>query len=108
MKAILIVVVAAAVSYFVWNHYFSRTAQIERAYAACVGKFSAGANGASADIHAKVPSDSDPSAQLSKGMADAMTSMMQGMAGATCGLIRETCKQDFDGPLCQAALHSSR
>jgi hypothetical protein len=27
------------------------------------------------------------------------------MSGAMCGLIRDACKQDFDGPPCQAALH---
>jgi hypothetical protein len=112
MKSILIVVSVAAISYFVWNHYFSHGARIERSYAACVSKLNAGMNEATAGINTKIPSGNDPSAALAKGMGDAMTSMVQGMTsamgGASCGLIREACKQDFDGPLCQAALNSSR
>ena len=106
------VVSVAAVSYFVWNHYFSRTGRIERAYAACMSNLSAGMNQATADINAKMPSGNDPSAALAKGMGDAMTSMVQGMTsamgGASCGLIRETCRQDFDGPICRAALNGGR
>jgi hypothetical protein len=112
MKGILIFVSIATVSYFVWDHYFSHGARIERAYAACVTKLNAGMNEATAGINANIPSGNDPSAALAKGMGDAMTSMVQGMTsamgGATCGLMRDACKQDFDGPICQAALNSSR
>jgi len=112
MKTLLVVISVAAVGYFVWNHHFSHPARIERAYAACVSKLSAGMNAATADINAKIPSGNDPAAALAKGMGQTMTSMMQGMSdamgGVTCGLIRDTCKQDFDGPICQAALSSNR
>ena len=112
MKLILIIVSVAVVGYFVWSHYFSRPAQIERAYAACVSKLDAGMNKATADINGKIPSGNDTSAALAKGMGDAMTSMLQGvtgaMGGATCGLIRSACEQDFDGPICQGARNSAR
>jgi hypothetical protein len=110
MKRILVVVavVLVAVSYFVWSHYFSRAGRVERAYAACVSKFSVADT--SADNSGRASCGSDPSEALAKGMSDAMKSMVQGMSGAmggaTCGLIKEACKQDFDGPLCQAALNS--
>jgi len=39
-----------------------------------------------------------------KGVGDAVTSMMQGIGGAICGAVRDTCKRDFDGSACQAAL----
>jgi hypothetical protein len=111
MKAILTMVSVAGISYLVWEHYFSRAAQIERAYTACVSQFDAGMNKGTAD-NTKVPSGNDPSATLAKGMADAMTSMVQGMAGAMggamCGSIRDACKQDFDGPICQAARNNGR
>jgi hypothetical protein len=112
MRKILIAASIAAVSYFVWNHYFSRAARIERAYAACSGKLSAGMNKATADINAQLPSGNDPSTALAKGMGESVTSMMQGMSGAMggamCSLIRDACKQDFDGPICQAALNNGR
>lgn len=107
MKPILIIVSAAAVGYFVWSHYFSRSAQIERAYAACMSKLDPGMSKATTDINVQSGSGNDPAAALAKGMGDAMTSMVQGMtaamSGATCGLIKDTCTQDFDGPLCRAA-----
>lgn len=110
MKPILGIVSVAVVSYFVWNHFFSRSAQIERAYTACVSKFDAGVK--TADIHVQTSDGGDPAGALAKGMGDAMTSLVQGMNGAmssaTCGLIKQTCAQDFDGPLCQAARNSSR
>src|SRR5438046_813009 len=108
MKTIIVVAAVAAASYFVWNHYFSRAAKIERAYAACVSKMEAGMSQAKADLASKVPSGSDPSSAIAKGMTDAMASMMQGMGGAMCSMIKDTCKQDFNGPVCQAAISGSR
>jgi len=112
MKNILILAVVAAVGYFVWDHYFSRHAQIERVYAACVSGFNAGTNKETADINAKTPTGDDPSAKLAKGMGEAMTSMMKGMtgamSGAMCGAIRSSCEQDFDGPVCRGARNTAR
>lgn len=110
MKPILGIISVAVVSFFLWSHFFSRTAQIERAYASCVSKFDVGMK--NADIHVQAANGSEPAAAMAKGMGDAMTSLVQGMNGAmssaTCGLIRETCTQDFDGPICRAALNSAR
>jgi hypothetical protein len=110
MRTILIMVAVAAVGYFVWEHYFSRHAQIERVYVACVNRFDAGTNKETADINAKTPTGDDPSAALAKGMGEGMTSMMKGMtgamSGAMCGAIRNSCQQDFDGPICRGARNS--
>ena len=108
MKNILLVIAVAGVSYFAWSHYFSRSARIERAYQACLSNLNAGVDQAKTNIRAQTPGGSDPSSAMAKGMSDAMASMLQGMSGAMCGMIKDSCKQDFDGPVCQAALNSRR
>jgi hypothetical protein len=111
MKIIVVVVAVAGLSYFLWNHYFSRTARIERAYVACIDRLNAGMSKATPPVTAQTPGG-DASAALAKGMGDAMTSMVRGMTsamgGAMCSVIRDTCRQDFDGPVCQAALSGNR
>jgi|SRR5271167_830088 len=111
MKRLVVAIAVLGVSYFLWNHYFSRTARIERAYTACVAKLSAG--GLQATPHVTTPAaGDDASAALAKGMGDAVTSMVQGMTGAMggamCGMIRDSCRQDYNGPVCQAGLTDSR
>ncbi len=112
MKTLLVVAAVVGVSYFLWSHYFSRSARIERAYLACIDKLNGGVNQARPLPPAPTPGRSDPSAALARGMGDAMTSMVQGMTsamgGAMCGMIKDTCRQDFNGPVCQAALSGSR
>lgn len=112
MKTILAVVAVVGVSYFFWNHYFSRSARIERAYVACIDKLDTGLNQARAPTPARTQGGSDRPGALAKGTGDAMTSMVQGMTramgGAMCGMVKETCQQDFDGPVCQAALSGGR
>ena len=107
MKTMLVAAAIVGVSYFLWSHYFSRSARIERAYVVCIDKFNTGINQARPSI----PGRSDPSAALARGMGDVTTSMVQGMTsamgGAMCGMIKDTCRQDFNGPVCQAALGGS-
>ena len=43
-------------------------------------------------------------AVIAQGVADALTSMRQGVGGAMCGAVRDACTRDFDGSICQAAL----
>jgi hypothetical protein len=91
MRNALIAIAVIALGYFGWTHYFSRDAKIERAFQSCVSKMNAGVD------QGKV-----------KSTDEAMASMMKGIGGAMCGMIKEACKQDFNGPVCQAAINSSR
>jgi hypothetical protein len=109
MKNVIIVIAIVAVGYFAWNRYFSQDAKIERAYQACVNKINAGMEKAKADMAAQSSSGNNPRDALAKGMADAMvTALQQGMTGPMCGMIKGACKEDFNGPVCQSALNSSR
>lgn len=71
-------------------------------------QINSGTDRARADADAQVPNGKDPSAALAKGMSDALTATLQGIGGAMCGTIKETCKQDFYGPVCQSALTDGR
>jgi len=109
MKTLVVVLVVVVLGYFGWNRYFSRDAKIERAYQACVDKINAGMDKAKADMAAQSSSSNNPGDALAKGMADAMvTALQQGMTGPMCGMIKGACKEDFNGPFCQAALNSNR
>jgi hypothetical protein len=97
MKAAIVVIVLAAVGYYAWSHYFSREAKVERAYQSCVSKMSAGIEKAKGSA----------SQSGDKNMQEAMNSMMQGIGDAMCGMIKEACKQDYNGQVCQAAISSA-
>ena len=108
MKILLAIAMLVIVGYAVWDRNFSRSAKIESAYNTCMKHFSAATDKAKADASNQQPKGDDAAAALAKGMGDAMTSMVQGFGGALCGTIKDSCKQDFDGPICQAALNRSR
>jgi hypothetical protein len=103
VKPILIVIVVAVVGWLVWERHFSRDARIDTAYRTCMKSFGgeADANGSAKAPPAK---GDDPAAAIAKGMSDAMTSVLQGVGGAMCGAVRDACRRDFDGSICQAAL----
>jgi len=103
VKPILIVIVVAVVGWLVWERHFSRDARIDAAYRTCMKSFGgeAGTNGGATAPPAKAD---DPAAAIAKGMSDAMTSVLQGVGGAMCGAVRDSCRRDFDGSICQAAL----
>jgi hypothetical protein len=105
MKFLLAVVVLAVVGYVIWDRNFSRTAQIEVAYKACMKQLGAAADKVKANAANSSPKHDDAAGALTRGLGDAMTSMMQGFGGAVCGTIKDTCTQDFDHPVCQAALN---
>ncbi len=104
VRGALVVVVVVVLGWLVWERHFSRDARIESAYRACMKEL--GADGAKASAGAKAPAATagDPAAAIAKGMSDALTSMMQGIGGAMCGAVRDACKRDYDGSICQAAL----
>lgn len=104
MKAVLIVVIVAVLGYLVWERHFSRGARIESAFNACMKELGASTENPKPDNSAPTQKDSDPAASIAKGVGDALTSMLQGMGGAMCGALKDTCTRDFDGQVCQSAL----
>jgi len=103
MKAVLIVVIVAVLGYLVWERHFSRSARIESAFNACMKELGASPEQPK-DTSTLTQKGSDPAGSIAKGVGDALTSMLQGMGGAMCGALKETCTKDFDGQVCQTAL----
>jgi hypothetical protein len=103
VKPILVVIVVAVVGWLVWERHFSRDARIDAAYRNCMKAFG-GEAGTSGGVTAPPAKGDDPAAAIAKGMSDAMTSVLQGVGGAMCGAVRDACRRDFDGSICQAAL----
>jgi len=103
VKPVLIVLIVAVVGWLVWERHFSRDARIESAHRACMSAFGGNAD---AGDGAKAPpaKGNDAAAAIAQGVADALTSMRQGVGGAMCGAVRDACTRDFDGSICQAAL----
>lgn len=67
----------------------------DRAYKGCKARFD------EANEKAKATAPKDPTG---KAMADAMLTMAAGMGEATCDAIRQNCKSDPNGQMCQAAV----
>jgi hypothetical protein len=104
MKAVLIVVIVAVLGYLVWERHFSHSARIESAFNACMKELGASTEKARPDPGTPTQKGSDPGTSISKGVGDALTSMLQGMGGAMCGALKDTCTKDFEGQICQTAL----
>jgi len=104
MKTALIAAIVVMAGYFAWDRYFSRAGRIETAYNACMKQMGASIDKAGADRNTPTPKGGDPAAAISKGMTDALTSLMQGLGTAMCGTLKEACTKDFDSRICQAAL----
>ena len=106
MTALLVVVAfVAAVGYFVWDRNYSQSGRIEIAYNACMKQFGATADKGKQDAGDKGPKGNESASALAKSLGDAMTSIVQGVGGAVCGTIKDSCTQDFNGKVCQAALN---
>ena len=105
LKLVAIVAVAAIAAAIVWQHTGSREARIERAYASCMEQFGGGAAAAppasTAPVGTTDPTFAD---QLGKAMQDLVKGVTSGMSGAVCGTLRDACKADFEGAVCQNAL----
>ena len=67
----------------------------ERAYKGCKARFDQDTE------KARASAPTDPAA---KAIADAMLTMTAGMGEATCDAIRQNCKSDPNGQMCQAAI----
>ena len=101
----------AAVAAIVWQANYSREARIERAYESCIRQFG-GAPPASKAGAAPATSPNDPGAGLAESLGKARQDLVKGvtagMSGAVCGAVREACRSDFDGAVCQNALAGFR
>jgi len=105
MAALLIVAMLAAIGYFFWDHYYSHSGKVEIAYNACMKQFGATADKGKPDSGAK---GGESALALAKGLDSAVASIVQGVGGAVCGTIKDSCTQDFNGRVCQAALSRFR
>ena len=105
MAALLVVAMLAAIGYFFWNHYYSQSGRVDIAYNACLKQFGATADKGQSDSGA---TGGEAASALAKGLGDAVASIVQGVGGAVCGTIKDSCTQDFNGNVCQAALSRFR
>jgi len=105
MAALLVVAMLAAIGYFFWNHYYSQSGRVDIAYNACLKQFGATADKGQSDSGA---TGGEAASALAKGLGDAVASIVQGVGGAVCGTIKDSCTQDFNGKVCQAALSRFR
>ena len=105
MAALLVVAMLAVIGYFFWDHYYSQSGKVEIAYNACLKQFGATSDNGKPDSGDK---GGEAASALTKGMGDAVASIVQGVGGAVCGTIKDSCTQDFNGNVCQAALSRFR
>lgn len=100
--AFVLVIIAAGAT--VWWFVTANERRVDAAYASCMKDIGSQADKAAADFAARQPAADPKAVAEAKGIGDAVTSMMQGIGGAICGAVRDTCRRDFDGSACQAAL----
>jgi hypothetical protein len=92
MKKVLLVVVVGVVGFYVWGKFLSNDARIESAYRSCTTKFVSGSD-------VKI----DFAGKLAPEDAGHITEGEQTVT-AFCGSLRDTCRADFNGKVCQALL----
>lgn len=101
----IVVAVVAVVGAIVWQAKYSREARVEAAYESCIRQFGGrhdapkGSAASEPNGPATVTADS-----LGKSMQDLVKGVTAGMSGAVCGAVREACRADFEGAVCQNAL----
>jgi len=103
---VLAVVAAGVAGAIVWQTQFSREAQIERAYDACIRQFGGPAprQASAGTANASATGDGAPLGEsIGKAMEDLVRGVTAGMSGAVCGAVREACRADFDGAVCRNA-----
>ncbi len=104
---VVVVVAAAAIAgAIVWQTRYSREAQIERAYEACIRQFGGPAprQASAGTANASATGDGAPLGEsIGKAMEDLVRGVTAGMSGAVCGAVREACRADFDGAVCRNA-----
>ena len=106
MKWLAVAAVVAIVAWLVWDREFSREARIERAYASCMKQF-----GGTPEANAPAGAPAPPTTladSLGKAMQDLVKGVTAGMSAAVCGGVRDACRTDFEGAVCQNALAGFR
>ncbi|CAG0959884.1 hypothetical protein BURK1_00658 [Burkholderiales bacterium] len=105
----LVVLAVAIVASIAWQQVYSNEARIEHAYATCMSQFggAARAPAAAPATEAGVPG-ATMAESLGKAMTDLAKGVTAGMSAAVCGAVRDACRADFDGAVCQNALAGFR
>lgn len=88
--------------WWLWQELFSRPAQIDAVYRACVAEF--------ADVSGKMKDgvtagEASPAIvkSLSERLGKWLGEMSSGMGDKVCATVREACEEDFQGRICVAA-----
>lgn len=110
MKPTIIVAIILLAGGLVWHKLFSKEAQIETAYQACMRQV-----GTTADA-VRVGSPGEPAAAktapaaagIVQGVDQIMQASVHAVGGAMCGSIRTSCAANFQGDFCQASLRQYR
>ena len=100
MKWIVAAIVVAVVAGIVWQRGYSQEARIAHAYDACIKRF----GGKASAPAAPAPVDPTLADALGKAMQDLVRGVTAGISDAVCGQVRDACRADFDGAVCQNAL----
>ena len=100
---VVAVLLVAGIAYGIWERFFSHGAQIDAIHAKCVTAFDAG----KATMKAELPRPGDKASPGARDMAAGLGKLIDEVAGgvsvAACGVIRESCRLDFDGEVCRRA-----
>ena len=99
------VATVAIVAAIVWQTTYSREARIEAAYESCIRQFGGKPEGPKGSA-GSAPNDraAGMAESLGKAMQDLVKGVTAGMSSAVCGAVREACRSDFEGAVCQNAL----
>jgi glucose-6-phosphate dehydrogenase assembly protein OpcA len=114
LRAVALIVLLAAAGYFVWQHFFSKQARIEASYQACMKKVDGAMTQLQTNIDQQLPMGKPAGAGeavvqgMGQALGQAATGMVASAGSAMCGIIKDACAKDFDGPVCQAALAESK
>jgi len=106
--AVIAVLLLAGIAYGIWERFFSHGAQIDAIHAKCVAAFDAG----KAKMKAELPRPGDKAPPGTRDLAAGLGKLIDEVAGgvsvAACGVIRESCRLDFDGEACRRAREQYR
>ena len=84
---------------------FSREARIDAAYESCIRQFGGKPEGPKGSAGSPPNGRANGMAEsLGKAMQDLVKGVTAGMSSAVCGAVREACRSDFEGAVCQNAL----
>jgi len=95
-------VLIAGTGFWFWQQLFSRDAEIDSLYRACMAEF--------AEVAAKMKAGVQPGdagSGIVKGLSESLGKLLEGMSGgmgdAVCAAVRDACRDDFHGRICMAA-----